>query len=92
MRNLAIQRLTASGIAAMGLLLASNAHANGITPGTIIGVFGDVGANGEYLNSPALGEDQYVNNTGTAVYSITNSSATSVYCSPPVQTTGSSLK
>jgi PEP-CTERM motif len=92
MGNLAIQRLTASGIAAMGLLLASNAHANGITPGTIIGVFSDVGASGEYLNSPALGEAQYVNNAGTAVYSITNSSATSVYGSPPTQTTGSSLK
>jgi hypothetical protein len=80
------------GAAAVGLIPGSS-QADGLLPGgTIIGVFSNVDAAGFYLNYPTLGQDEYVNNTGTAVYSITNSTDTTVSGPTPVQTTGSSLK
>ena len=76
-----------------GALFSGGAQADGLAPGgTIIGVFSDVITSGIYLNSPALGENQWVDNAGTAVYSISNSTDPALGGTPPIQTTGSSLK
>jgi len=74
---------------------STSAQAGNLTPnGTIIGIFdpNSIGTNGDVLNDPTLGQTTYLNNFGTAAYSVTNSTNPSLAGSaPPLQANGSSL-
>lgn len=70
-------------------------QAGTLTPnGTIIGIFdpNSIITNGNVLNDPALGQITYLDNSGTAVSTINNSTdPTLAGSAPPLQSTGSSL-
>jgi len=85
---------TAVILAAAGatLLGAGRAQATDIPGGVIIGVFGSVVTSGNAINDPAIGENSYLDNAGSAVYSISNSTDTTLSGVPAVQTTGSNLQ
>lgn len=79
-----------SATALAGLMLASHAHAT-VMPGTIIGVFSNVVTSGNVLHNPNISSQTYYNNSGTAVYSIANSTDPTLAGTPPLQSTGSAL-
>lgn len=72
-------------------LLSSSAMASGIPGETIVGVFSNVILAGTSFNNPAVGQTKAYDNSGTADYSIVNSTNPTLSGSPPLQSTGSAL-
>lgn len=79
----------------LGLMTAFvgvNAQAGGLTPdGTIIGVFGGVVTEGIVTHDPTLTQNQFLDNSGSAVYAIVNSTDPTLTGPGGVQTAGSAL-
>lgn len=77
---------------AVATLSSGSIRAAGISPlGTIVGIFSNPVLSGNDLNNPALGQVTFVNNVGTAVDSIHNSTDQTLIGVPPEQLNGSSL-
>jgi hypothetical protein len=68
-------------------LQAGTLPANGV----VIGIFSNPVFAGSIVNDPSLGASAVFNNTGTAVYSINNSTSTTLAGTPPMQASGSAL-
>jgi hypothetical protein len=79
--------LLAAGLAVLGC----GSMLGNVVQGTIIGVFSNPVLAGVVANDPSLGQNTYLDNTGTATYSINNSTDPTVGGTPPMQLTGSAL-
>lgn len=80
-----------------GLMVAlgmPQARANGLTPGgTILGVFSNVVTNGFVIHDTTIASPPvYLDNAGTAAFSIVNSKDPTLGGTPPQQSTGSKLQ
>ena len=87
-------RLLRSGAAAVlaTLCLGGGPASANVFQGTVIGVFGGpVVVAGNVLHDPNIFSTTYFDNTGTAVYRITNSTDPAQAGTPPLQATGSQL-
>jgi hypothetical protein len=92
MKNL-LRAMLVSAVSVSTGFMVSEVHAVGITPGeTIIAVFDSVVTQGYIANEPALGQNTFHDNSGTAVFSTTNSTNTTTTGSPAFQTNGSKLQ
>jgi hypothetical protein len=87
--------LRAVTLAGAACLAINEGHAAGIGVGdTLLAVFepSSVITQGFILNSPSLGATTFFDNSSTAMYSIVNSSDTTLVGTPPGQATGSKLQ
>jgi hypothetical protein len=72
-------------------LLTATCFAPTLPADIVIGVFGNPVLAGNVANDPAAGQLTYIDNSSTAVYSINNSTSTTLVGNPPLQSTGSAL-